>query len=126
LTIFEAKIYAALRALVGSRSRWDEAPGLFLMWQRGGECEMWQIRRRPGEGPREALLALLAQRRLNEHPDRVETRAAWAVTQTGKLYSAILERGSDVAEAASEAPGVGGMIPDSLRRLMHAFISGAN
>lgn len=167
----------ALVALLRSRRKWDEAPGLYLIYGEGGSIRFsrksvvpesgWDERppltlarfacamehAPPGliasvapEGfmgvvfrfeawavkqPDDPIGAMHAHdmqraRMLHVHPARVEQRCAWAVTREGTHYRASQVRGSRDVEASAVTEGAGGLVPESLARIIRAMSSGVN
>lgn len=81
----------------------------------------------PKNDPAAAYLAQRMQqaRQLDQHPDRVEERCAWAVTRDGTHYMAKQPRGGDAA--AQKVDGkIKGLIPSSLTRMIRALSAGVN
>ena len=60
------------------------------------------------------------RREIYRHPDRVESRTAWAMTRVGMLY-AIQDRGCDVDVRACK--GLEGTVPDALTTMFRAVVS---
>jgi hypothetical protein len=89
-------------------------------------CETWGVVMAPDSPARGHAEALQRQRRLNEHPDRVEQRLAWAVLRDGAQFFAKQDRGSDDILAQRVTGTTRGLIPDSLARITRAITAGVN
>jgi hypothetical protein len=91
-------------------------------------CEMWEVRTGPPGAPdHDRAQAMADERRLREHPDRVETRSIWAVDRGGISYDVTLERESGdlrrlVTYPKPGVPGFTGIIPAALDRLVTALL----
>ena len=177
MTTYTDRVCAAITGLLESRTRWDEAPGLYFLYADDGtmrlsehsivpdeiwpevptrglaamaeavhgsgigmllraaappnllgsvfRCETWGVMMSPDSLGREHAEALHRQRRLDEHPDRVEQRIAWAVLRDGAQFFARQNRGSDEIQA-QRVTGTTGLIPDSLARITRAITGGVN
>lgn len=89
--------------------------------------ETWSVRV-PNSADRAAqkyATAMHSDRMLHEHPDRVESRMAWAVTREGGHWTATQERGSDVIRTG-RAPLARGLVPESLEKIISAMSAGLN
>jgi hypothetical protein len=90
-------------------------------------CEVWGVTMARDDSPaREHAEALLAERRLSEHPGRVEQRIAWAVLRDGAQFFAKQDRGSEEVTAQRVTVTTTGLIPDSLARITRAVTAEAN
>lgn len=81
----------------------------------------------PGTERRSEVSAASMARQLHVHPDRVETRCMYAVDRGGSTYSAVLARGETEARRSVSyrkpgVPGVTGIIPESLDKLVTALL----
>jgi hypothetical protein len=91
-------------------------------------CEAWVVEAgKPGtERYSEATAASMA-RRLDTHPDRVESRCMYGVDRAGTTYSATQARGQDevrqsVSYRKPGRPDFSGIIPNALDRLVMAVL----
>ena len=89
-------------------------------------CETWGVLSPVADrAARKYAEALHAERRLSEHPDRVESRLAWAVTREHSHWTATLDRlTGTTASGPAESPG--GLIPESLARIISEITAEVN
>lgn len=91
-------------------------------------CEMWEVRGDPADTAALARAeAMAGERRLYQHPGRVEVRSMWAVDRGGASYDATVERGTGgmrrhVSYPKPGVPGFTGIIPDALDKLVTALL----
>ena len=84
-------------------------------------CESWAVTQRKGD-----VMSPEWRGHLHEHPDRVETRTAFAVMCDGSMWAASQQRGSDQVTAERLDGETTGLIPESLHRIVRALTSGVN
>jgi len=85
-------------------------------------CETWMVKVPVSDTAAYERADRAARRReLRLHPQRVESRTAWAMTRTGML-SAIQDRGSDEV-SVRPIKGLGGVVPDALTTMFRAVVS---
>ncbi len=91
-------------------------------------CEAWVVEAgKPGTERYSEVTAASMARRLDVHPDRVESRCMYGVDRAGITYSATLARGSDevkrsVSYRKPGRPDFAGIIPDALDRLVMGLL----
>lgn len=91
-------------------------------------CEMWEVRTGlPGAEDHDQAQAMAHERRLYQHPDRIEVRSIWAVDRYGISYDATLERETGemrrlVTYPKPGVPGFSGIIPDALDKLVTVLL----
>jgi hypothetical protein len=163
-----------LTGMLRSRVKWDEAPGLYFIYEVKGavrisrrsvvpepmwaerppetlarfafamehappgslasiapegfmgaafRCETWSVIMPPGaDAATEAHARELQDARmLSLHPQRVESRFAWAVTRDGTHHFASQVRGEDEVTAGTPDEPAEGLIPSSLARIVRAL-----
>lgn len=90
--------------------------------------EMWEVRTGPPGGEdHDQAAAMAGERRLWQHPDRVEVRAIWAVDRGGVTYDVTLERKTgdvrrQVVYPKPGAPGFSGLIPEALDKIVTTLL----
>lgn len=91
-------------------------------------CEAWVVEAgTPGTERYSEVTAASMGRRLDTHPDRVESRCMYGVDRAGNTYSATQARGeADVKQSVSYRkpgrPDFSGIIPNALDRLVMAAL----
>jgi hypothetical protein len=91
-------------------------------------CEAWVVDAgKPGTERRSEVSIEAMAKRLDRHPDRVESRCMYAVDRAGATYSAVQAKGSaEVKRSVSYRkpgnPDFSGIIPDALDRFVTAML----